>query len=507
MRLLCILVSLFTGLSAAASPLRTTYQARIVKPDGLPLQASNVSFRFTIYDPLATCVLYIEDFTAINMTDSSGLISFSLGSGVRAFPSSGTVATFSNVFNNSTPSFSCQTAGIYNPQANDIRRIAMQFNDGTGWQTLPSMTINAVPYAMYALKSDNSTLFNNKVDTAFVQYSSIPTCTASQALQYTGSGFLCVAAGGGSTSATITASDITTALGYTPTNSVSFSTVTAAITSTINNLSASMSALTPSQWITSGTMISYSSGNVGIGTSTPVDKLQVMGVATTTSGTGNLSLIPDYFGAAYIQSYQGVGIFRPLKIDGLGLSFDAKGSNFIFSSGNVGVGTASPTARLDVAGEVKFGNTSSTCNATNEGQQRYNSSSKNMEFCNGTGWMAYGTSRVSCPAGFTLIGTAGTAEAFCISTTPAAASTWLAATTACYNQSPKARLCSSSEWMMACVASASGPNNMVNHGGEWSADLGKDYSAWVMGDGATCGLNYGIDASGGNTKESRCCFH
>lgn len=54
--------------------------------------------------------------------------------------------------------------------------------------------------------------------------------------------------------------------------------------------------------------------------------------------------------------------------------------------GNVGIGTTSPGAKLDVAGEIKVGNAASTCNASTEGQFRYNSTEKLMEFCNGTNW-------------------------------------------------------------------------------------------------------------------------
>lgn len=272
--ILSIIAILALGLSSFATPLRTTYQAKIVKPDGYPLEAASVNFRFTILDPSASCAIYVEDYAAVNMQDSGGLISFSLGSGVRSFPTSGTTATFANVFNNSTPSFSCVTPGIYSPTVTDNRKIVMQFQDTSGWQTLPAMTINAVPYAMYAGLADNSNLFNNKADTAFVQYSTIPTCIASQALQYNGASFVCIAAGGGGSSYTVTAGDVTSALGYTPVSPASHSTVTSTVsslgtslttvTSLVNNLTSSMTSMVSSQWVTSGTSISYNAGNVGI---------------------------------------------------------------------------------------------------------------------------------------------------------------------------------------------------------------------------------------------------
>ncbi|WP_409477738.1 tail fiber domain-containing protein [Pseudobdellovibrio sp. HCB154] len=293
---------------AFAAPFRTTYQAKIIKPDGQPLQSSSVNFKFTILDPAATCVIYSEDYAAVNMNDSGGVVAFSLGAGIRSFPTSGTASTFLNIFDNSTPSFSCQTLGVYMPTANDGRKIVMQFNDGTGWQTLPAMTINAVPYSMYAGKSENSIQLNGKFDTAFVQYSSLTglNCQANEAIHFNGVSFSCLAVGGGS----VTSGSVVTALGYTPADAASFTTLSNSLSTAATNISsvsstlasvsssvfsvsstvsslagtvstlqtsmaASFASITSSQWLTTGANVSYNSGNVGIGTSAPTSKLEI----------------------------------------------------------------------------------------------------------------------------------------------------------------------------------------------------------------------------------------
>jgi trimeric autotransporter adhesin len=110
----------------ASAPTRTTYQAKIIKPDGYPLEAAAVNFRFTIMDPAGTCTLYVEDFSSVNMTNSGGLIALPLGSGTRTYPTSGTVG-FSDVFDNSTSSMTCQSGSTFSPVATDIRKIVMQF--------------------------------------------------------------------------------------------------------------------------------------------------------------------------------------------------------------------------------------------------------------------------------------------------------------------------------------------------------------------------------------------
>lgn len=293
---------------AFAAPFRTTYQAKIIKPDGQPLQSSSVNFKFTILDPAATCVIYSEDYTAVNMTDSGGVVAFSLGAGVRSFPTSGTASTFLNIFDNSSPSFSCHGLGVYMPTSNDGRKIVMQFNDGTGWQTLPAMTINAVPYSMYAGKSENSIQLNGKFDTAFVQYSSLTglNCQVNEAIHFNGVSFSCLAVGGGS----VTSGSVVTALGYTPADAASFTTLSNSLTTATTDISsvsstlasvsssvfsvsssvsslagsvsslqtsvaASFASITSSQWLTTGAHVSYNSGNVGIGTSAPTSRLEI----------------------------------------------------------------------------------------------------------------------------------------------------------------------------------------------------------------------------------------
>lgn len=64
------------------------------------------------------------------------------------------------------------------------------------------------------------------------------------------------------------------------------------------------------------------------------------------------------------------------------------------SGGSVGIGTGAPAAKLDVrgginaSGGVRFGDqtTVTACAAANEGTQRYNSTAKRMEFCDGAAW-------------------------------------------------------------------------------------------------------------------------
>lgn len=75
------------------------------------------------------------------------------------------------------------------------------------------------------------------------------------------------------------------------------------------------------------------------------------------------------------------------QVKNAGLSVNALtvfGSSYIQSK--LGVGVASPIVSGDFAGSIKIGNGGELCQAVSEGAQRYNSTTKVMEYCNGTAW-------------------------------------------------------------------------------------------------------------------------
>jgi len=122
-------------------------------------------------------------------------------------------------------------------------------------------------------------------------------------------------------------------------------------------------------WTDSGDHIyNTNSGNVGIGTINPIFELDVEGVIRSSnvgSCTGEVQLSgPDGSPGLIFLSNDPEGYRANIvrKRDGLGFGVHADTSNpgaeemWISNSGNVGIGTSTPDAKLDVRGEIHTGN-------------------------------------------------------------------------------------------------------------------------------------------------------
>lgn len=213
------------------------------------------------------------------------------------------------------------------------------------------------------------------------------------------------------------------------------------------------------------------------------------GVARSVVGvTGNAT--------ANVADIQGTAN-QVLRVDsaGTGLAFGAVNlASSAAVTGALPIANGGTGATTLAANNVILGNGTSAVQTVAPG------TSGNVLTSNGTTWVSQAGGRTSCPAGFTLIGTSGSEEAFCISTNEEPTATWLVATTACYNKTPtKARLCSSSEWAMACVSGL--PPGMTGNW-EWVADLYFD-SGQLMG---RSGCDSFTGNNVGNYAGSRCCF-
>ena len=136
-----------------------------------------------------------------------------------------------------------------------------------------------------------------------------------------------------------------------------------------------------------------STGNVGIGTTAPGYPLQINGQAAWGAGT-QLGRLNYSTTEVYVENATSGGILAFRTNAGSG---DADVVD-ILSNGNVGIGTTSPQATLDVKGYARLALQSSqpaACSTTNQGAIALNHLAQ-MCACNGTSWIFADSVGASC---------------------------------------------------------------------------------------------------------------
>jgi len=205
--------------------------------------------------------------------------------------------------------------------------------------------------------------------------------TTNQIKVQTGSGAQVVGSGGG------TSTDITTALGYTP---LGPSTLFAGdVSGTYNTLT--LNKVPVSKGGTNATSFGNNRivGTNGTGTTLqdftcPLNQV----IAFDASGNATCANVSSLAAMILNGGNTTAGDISIGTNDNQAFSFKANNTIAITISqgGQVGVGTTTPAAKLEVAGELKVGSTAVACSAANKGSIRYNDASSVLEFCNGTGW-------------------------------------------------------------------------------------------------------------------------
>ncbi len=115
---------------------------------------------------------------------------------------------------------------------------------------------------------------------------------------------------------------------------------------------APMAAFSAAPWVMNGTDLSYTAGNVGIGTTTPNRLLTLNEASAAVDGVRASQLISFQTDQA-TRWHMNLVAPEGVASNNYGLNFAESGQNdyrlFLARGGNVGIGTASPSGRLEIA--------------------------------------------------------------------------------------------------------------------------------------------------------------
>lgn len=414
---------IFFAATANAVPASFNYQGRILKNNGTPLEYNNVNFLFQVVSPDGTCVLYQEQRSAVNMTNSAGIFDLPVGTNSVQYISTG-YPNFLDVFQNTgnfecgscvlnSGNYTCSGSGtFYNAVPLDIRKLRVSFFDGSGWQIItPDNEIRSVPFSAFA---QSAAALGSTLEADILTKALAPTCVAANSfLQWNGTDFDCVAVSGLSASPTGTAGGD---LGGTYPNPSVTRIQGQAVNSAAPTAAGQVLIWSGSEWQANnirgedirnawgGTQMIPSTAclaNQSMTWSVITDRFTCQNIGSLGAAAISTGVIaPARLGTGTADTttfLRGDGAWTAVNANPAGntgqIQFNNAGAfaantelHWDQTNKRLGVGTAVPVASIETAGEIKVGSTALTCTVASRGAIRYNNGTSVLEFCNGTSW-------------------------------------------------------------------------------------------------------------------------